>query len=338
MKKIIVFIQRVLSGSFKRLFRNIRLVHEESGKNSILIFFDLLFSMMIYGTGYLDYMTFGFVYIKKDKRKTFMNMNDNITLNQKLNDKAYQHIFENKIAFNHAFSEYLGRGFLDMKKTSPEEFAAFCKDKESVFAKQTESFGGLGVKKITLSEITDLKALYHSLVKDKFDLVEETILQHEEMNRLCARSINTLRIATLLDPEGKAHCAYVLLRVGNGQKDVDNVSSGGMYTMVGEDGTVRFPAFCDKIVTYYEEHPATKVPFVGFSVPCYKEAVALCLEAALRVPQMRYIGWDVAISPSGPCLVEGNSFPGYDMPQNHTFHPDGCGLKPLFEEILKEKI
>ena len=114
MGKFIVFIQRVLSGSFKRMFRNIRCVHEESGRSSVFIFFDMIYSMIIYGTGYLDYMTFGFAMIGKKERKTFMTMNDNLVLNKKLNQPDYRPLIENKLCFNETFAEYLHRDWLNL--------------------------------------------------------------------------------------------------------------------------------------------------------------------------------------------------------------------------------
>lgn len=47
------------------------------------------------------------------------------------------------------------------------------------------------------------------------------------------------------------------------------------------------------------------------------EAVEMCKKAALVVPQVGYIGWDVAITPTRPVLVEGNTLPSYDMCQNY---------------------
>ena len=338
LRKVNVFIQRVKSGSFKRMFRNVELVHQESGKSSLRIFIDMVYSMFRYGTGYLDYMTFGFVYIKGKQRRTFMTMNDNLALDKHLNDPEYKKYVEDKLAFNELFTEFLHRDYLNLKKADLDAFCKFCEGKESFFVKQIGTFGGLGVRKIHLDANTDLKELYESLIRDGFFLVEETIRQHEEMNRICARSINTLRITTLTGPDGKPQCAYVLMRIGNGKTDVDNVTSGGMYTWVSEDGMLHFPAFCDKQAAYFDRHPASGTAFEGFKVPYYHEAVALCLQAAAKLPQIRYVGWDVAITPDGPCLVEGNDLPGYDMPQNRRFHPDGCGLRPHFSKILQETI
>ncbi len=334
MRKIKTFFRRVASGSFKRFFRNLNLVHKESGKNRILLFFDMVYSMFAYGIGYLDYMTFGFAFIKKDKRRTFMTMDDNIQMCRRMNMQEASHVFEDKLVFSKTFKDYMGREYANLNDGF-EKFEEFCKGKNSFFAKQPVSFGGLGVKKVTL-EGQDLQKIYDDLVSNKMFLCEETITQHEEMNKLCDRSVNTIRVCTLVSDSGKPHLIYALLRIGSGKNDVDNVTSGGMYTLLSRDGEITHPAFCDKTVSYYNEHPNNGFSFKGFEVPYFKEAVDLCYKAALVEKRIRYVGWDIAITPNGPVLVEGNSLPGYDMPQNHIFHDDGCGIKEVFEEAIKD--
>jgi hypothetical protein len=60
-------------------------------------------------------------------------------------------------------------------------------------------------------------------------------------------------------------------------------------------------------------------------------------EAALVLPKVRYVGWDAAITPNGPCLIEGNDYPGhvfYNFPQHH---PDGMGMIHVFKEKMESK-
>ena len=333
MRKLKLFFQRVAKGSLKRLFHNLEQVHRESGRSRIVLFFDMLYCMFHYGVGYLEYVTFGFAYKKKDKRKTFVTMNDNVALVRRLNDRAFYEVLDDKLSFNRRFRDFLGRDFVDLQEGF-EPFEAFLGGKECFFAKQTKSFGGVGVEKIRVAEHPDHKKLYDELMEKKMFLAEEAIRQHPEMDRLCARSLNTLRIVTILNDRGEARFLYALIRIGNGKTDVDNITSGGMYTLLDPDGSISHPVFCDKTVSYYDVHPENGTVFQGFQVPYFREAVELCQKAAFVEPHMRYVGWDVGITPTGPVLVEGNNLPGYDMAQNHRFHDDGCGMKAVFEDAI----
>ncbi len=334
MGKLKIFISRVATGSFKRFFRNLNYVHKESGKNRVWLFFSMVSSMLRYGIGYLDYMTFGFAFIRREKRLTFMTWDDNIKTARRLNQKEGNPVFEDKLIFNKTFKEFLGREYVDLQEGF-DTFEEFCKGKSCFFAKQPISFGGLGVKKVKL-EGEELKAIYDELMENKMYLCEEVITQHPEMNKLCERSVNTIRICTILSDKGKPHLIYALIRIGSGNTDVDNVTSGGMYTLLSSEGEITHPTFCDKTASYYDVHPNNGFEFKGFKVPFFKEAVDMCFRAALVEKRVRYVGWDIAITPTGPVLVEGNNLPGYDMCQNHRFHDDGCGIKPIFEKAIND--
>ncbi len=328
MGKIKAFFVRVRSGSLKRFFRNLELVHEQSGRNRIVLFVDMVYSMLVHGIGYLDYLTFGFAYIGREQRRTYMTYNDNIALVRRMNQREAYPLLNDKLLFFKTYGAYMKRDWVDLQEGF-EGFAAFCQGKDTFFAKQPVSFGGIGVEKIRL-EGRQLHELYQELMEKKMFLAEQTIRQHPEMDKLCDRSVNTIRIVTILSDRGNANVVYALVRIGSGQNDVDNISSGGMYTLLSEEGKITMPVFCDKTVTYYTEHPFNGFVFEGFQVPYFQEALELCRAAAKEEPRLRYIGWDVAITPDGPVLVEGNNLPGYDMCQNHRFHPDHQGMKAAF--------
>ena len=80
--------------------------------------------------------------------------------------------------------------------------------------------------------------------------------------------------------------------------------------LVDETGRLQNEAI-DMSGTRYQGHPDTGVRFEGHAVPFYEEAVALCRRAHLAlVPDLFLIGWDVAITPRGPLILEPNLFPG----------------------------
>ena len=59
----------------------------------------------------------------------------------------------------------------------------------------------------------------------------------------------------------------------------------------------------------------------------------------LEIPQVRYIGWDIAFTNNGPELVEGNEYPGYGLLQFYKLY-DGkkTGHKKEISDILKDEM
>lgn len=333
MTKIKTFFRRLFAGSFKRMFMHINTIHKETGKNRFVMFFDMIWCIFRYSIGYLDYRVFGFANIKGKNRRTFMNMNDNLLISKKLNDRTYFTIFDNKALFDENFSEYIGREFINLEKCDAEALRKFCEGKETVFTKAINEFGGKGISREVITPDTDFDELYKRLYDNKQFLIEETIVQHPEMSRLSPSSINTIRMVTVLH-EGKVNFMYALVRMSNGENCVDNICSGGMYVSIGDDGVIRKPAFCDATGLYYDSHPYTKTVFNGFKIPMFDEAVEMCKKAALVEQRVGYIGWDVAITPERPVLVEGNTLPSYDMCQNYGHIDNKTGIKPKFESFL----
>ena len=328
---------RIFSISAKRLRLCVNLVQRESGKAKALIFLDMVFCYLFYGAGYFDYLTFGFVFIKRTKRKTFMTMNQNLSLARRLNHPDFRGLFDDKLEFNKLFREFLGREWADLRETDCKAFAGFLSGKKRVFAKMVDQYGGKGIESIDAESETDLLALFERLKAAKMYCVEQEIVQHRDMDRLSDSSVNSVRITTL-EKDGEIHIIYSLVRMSDGTSYVDNISSGGMYCPLNESGRTTAGAFCDRTGEYYTKHPKTGLEFEGFQVPYFDKAKALVKQAASLVSEIRYVGWDVAITESGPVLIEGNVIPGYDMCQNHHhLGPDKTGAAPWFKAVLGDE-
>lgn len=320
--------------SFKRMYSNARAVHGYSGKNTLLILIDMAQCILNDHIGYMEYNLFHFVNKSKEKRKTYVNFDYSQYLFKTLNEKEYIDLFNDKLQFNEVFRDYLGREFLNIEKSSFEDFEAFCKGKDLFFCKPADSCSGKGIyKNIYLDDNSDLRQIYDYL-REKHLFVEESIIQHDEMKKLNPTSINTVRVTTLLDQHDEAHVMYALQRIGINNMSVDNVGSGGIYTVLSEDGQIVCPCWSDKTITTYTKHPTTGMELLGFQVPYFKQALELCKNAAKVEKHIRYVGWDIAISDKGPVIVEGNPLPGYDMPQNYFVTNKDTGLRTEFDKIL----
>ncbi|MCH5207207.1 MAG: hypothetical protein J1F09_09640 [Oscillospiraceae bacterium] len=333
MEKLKMFLRRLFGGSVKKMFMHIGLIHKETGKNRVWLFFDMTYCIFRFKMGYSDYHCFGFAQVRGKDRLTFLTMNDNITLSHKLNSREAYNIFDDKAEFNKAFAELIGREWLDLRTASKEDFTRFCEGRRSLFAKPVNGFGGTDVARVEIPENADINALYERLVKNGQLIIEEEIVQHEKMKSLAPSSVNTLRIVTLYHG-GELHLMYAMIRISNGENCVDNICSGGMYSPIETDGVIRKPAYCTATGEFYEPHPFTKTSFIGFEIPFYKESIELVRKASEKFPKMEYLGWDVAITPTGPILIEANNMPGFDIAQNYGHLDEKIGIKPRFEAIL----
>lgn len=334
MGKIKFIMSCVARMDYGELFRTVGQVHKITGKNSVGILADVVKCGMKYGAGFNDYLLCEFYNLTDAQRSTYITRSVNNSLVSMLNNREYYHFFDNKTEFYQTFAKYIGREWLDLSKASKEDFAKFMETREQIMVKPGASSGGFGVNKVFKKDFSSVEAMYDQLKAEDIGVVEDVLQQHEVMNQMNPHAINTLRIVTILNETGP-HIVYAHIRIGNSDRPVDNLHSGGMFAPIDlEKGVIQYPAY-DKARHTYTEHPRTHTTIQGFAIPHWEEAKAMCLEATRIVPQMRYVGWDVAITPTGPVFVEGNNLPGYDILQMPPHTPDKIGMLPRFREFVK---
>lgn len=331
--KIKHILDRFELASIKRMIVNARNVAKYSKHSIFYVLIDMSKCILNDNIGYMEYNLFHFIDKPQEKRNTYIDFNKSQKIFKMLNDRNYLEVFDNKLKFNELFKEYIGRDFVDAAHCSDAQFKKFCKGKTKIFAKPVDSCSGKGIYKIfNIDKKTNINELHKFMIENNL-FCEDVIEQHKEMNKLNASSINTIRITTVLH-NNKVYPMYALLRVGINNSTVDNVGSGGLYSVISEDGVLLNPFWSDKTVSTYTKHPNTEFNMIGFKIPYFKKAISLCKKAAKEETHIKYVGWDVAITNSGPVIVEGNQLPGYDMPQNYFVTKKDTGLLPAFEEIL----
>ena len=328
---------RVLTGvRFKKMKECVVRCHEMSGKSGLFLALDMGVCALRYGAGYYDYMMYGFFDRTAAERDTYLTRFRNKKLISYMNDDAYGNRIDNKNEFNARFAKYLHREILDGRTCTEVEFAAFMADKDTCFAKPELGDSGRGVEKLKKADYASTDEMLAYIRSKGNCAIEQCLVQHKEMSRLYPTAVNCMRVVTDL-VDGEVHIAYVVLKCGNGGSVCDNSGQGGLICAVDKQtGTVCSIATDDLIAHHYEVHPETGVRFEGFQIPMFAEAMAMCREAALLVPQIRHTGWDVAITPEGPAFIEGNNYPGTDLCQLYWNTPERCGLMPFYRELLPE--
>jgi len=335
--KVKLFLNRLETGSVKRMYALARDVHDETGMPTPIVFLDMGWCIIRYGIGYTEYREYDFAGKPARLRRTFMTMNHNVALTRELCDRSTYPVFEDKIKMLEMFESFVSRDWIDVRTATAGEVERFCTRHPVIFAKVVDSFGGQGIDRFVTADIADRRAFIERCIERRQYLLEEAIEQHPKMAALNPSSINTLRMCTVM-VEGTPKLVYAMLRIGTDGSFVDNATSGGIYTWVDPDGVLRYPCTSDKTCLYYDTHPVTGVEFKGFAIPRYDECVDFVLRMAASAPRMGYVGWDVAITPEGPTFVEVNNIPGYHIAQNSAWHPGGEGALPMFEKALGRKI
>lgn len=307
MEKIKYLFKRILKLDYSNMIKIAKAVSKKTNKNLLFILFDMTKCGLKYQAGYYDYQEFEFYNLNKEQRETYLTRGKNNEIIKKFNDKSKFYIFDNKEEMYKIYNKFLKRQWMVLNENNYNDFLDFFKQNKVIIFKPIDGEGGKGIEKYKYINDEESKIVYSSLLFKKQLLVEQCIKQHPDMNKLYNKSVNTLRMFTFYK-DGQAYFLQAILKVGNGGV-VDNFSSGGMYTYVDDEGTVYAEAI-DQMDNKYYKHPISNETIVGFKVPMFKEAVGMVKEAAKVVPEMGYIGWDVAISEDGPVLVEGNCYPG----------------------------
>lgn|SRR5699024_4660589 len=274
--------------------------HILANRSRIVQYIDFLFSIAKYGTTLQDYLIFEFYNKGNKERQTYVTGRKLHKFFDKVNNREKADIFINKNKFMDVFSRYLKREIfkLDLNRGNKENAKLWLKNMDVVFAKPSNGVQGRGVTRLVVNNVDET---IQYCLDNRLDIIEEAIVQHPAMNELYPDAINTVRFITLVE-ENNVKLLGASLRMGNG-KHIDN---GGIYVSVNiENGRIDSIAYTND-GKRYKNHPITKHSLVGFQVPFWDELIEICKKAAFEVPDIRCVGWDVAITNEGPLLIEGN--------------------------------
>ena len=330
----IKYLFRVVKGmKFDTLNHMTDVVKEKCGQSKLRTLFSMGWCALRYGAGYYDYVMFGFYHMNGKQRDTYLTRVRNKKVFELMNDYTYGDEFDDKLRFNQRFAKYLHRKTLNGETATVAELEEFLKGQTCFFAKPNHGSCGQGVEKVNVGDFKDTEAILAYVHEKNLPILEHAIVQHPDMARLHPSSVNSIRIVTDIVGE-EVYIAYVMVKMGRGGGCCDNTGQGGMLCRVDEKtGKIRSVA-TDDYFNVFDKHPDTGIVFEGYQLPMVDKAIELVKQAAWEVPQIRHVGWDVAITPEGPVIIEGNEFAGTDLCQLAPHYPEKTGLWPYYKKIL----
>ncbi len=155
-------------------------------------------------------------------------------------------------------------------------------------------------------------------------LVQERLVNHADISGLSPVALSTARILTIRDERGEPTPVAGAFRMAVGVKVVDNFHAGGIAAPIDlRTGTLGSATALEPFSPRHAIHPATGERIAGRAIPQWDRALDLVRRAHAAFPGVVIVGWDVAITPSGPVLVEGNAAPDVDIHQIADDRPLG---------------
>ena len=310
---------------------------QKTKKNKISILIDVLACVFIYNISILEYFQFRFFEKDKEARSQWAGTGYMYEYQLIMNPKEARLILDDKTLFYkeyHAYFVHTVADIADLKKNKTiVEKLLNTKSGKLVF-KVADGKCGIAVEIKKASEFNET-SLISFMENNKFDLVEEFIIQHPSLNALSPTAVNTVRIFTQLNRNNAVEILGCRLRISV-NSTVDNMAAGNLAAPIDEQtGIIHSPAVYSDITKPEEsKHPITRIPIVGFEIPFWKETIAMVKEAALLHPQNRSIGWDIVITESGPGFIEGN----HDWCKLLWQLPVKKGLKSVLEAYKKDYV
>ena len=162
-------------------------------------------------------------------------------------------------------------------------------------------------------------------------LFQERIFPHPEIEAACGSGLGTVRIVTVSE-DGRIYPLYSAWKITATDAVADNfwrkgnllahidVATGELLR-VRTGGGFRFEEV--------ESHPETGARLLGWTLPDWERAVETVVDAHSLVHRVGIVGWDLALSSTGPTVIEANTFP------NHTLYQDASGRGVYAPDLLR---
>ena len=268
-----------------------------------------------------------------------------------LNNKKDIHWLDNKYEAYLKLKKYYKReAILISDKDDLPLLRNFITKHGKVIVKPINLYLTIGLRWLNANDIVDYAALLDVLLESakefaKIDsgslskpsvIVEELIEDSPAMPPFNPEMLSMIRCTTVLTQNG-VKFFYPALRtcseVVRNEQGIDYEKTDVFFCAIDQkSGKVISDAY-----NYYgniiEKHPCSGQIFKGTQLPEWDQLLWMLTEAAHELPSLRYIGWDVAYSKHGWCIIEGNT--------NGEFFSQmvfDCGFKKEFEDLIGWKI
>lgn len=292
---------------------------------------DMIWCALRYGAMFTEYGDLDFAFRSKRNRATILTTFYNLKLYDTINPQAYRWQFHEKIEFLNTFASLIRRDWLSFADADDRQIEAFLRKHKRVVLKKSYGDSGKQVQVRNIPEDEGPADFRKYAEENGFDMAEQCLTNHPDIAVFNQTSLNTIRITTV-QIGGKVDFLFAGLRVGAKGSALDNISQGGSVAKIDlNTGKIASEFRTKRSSSNGEGKPEN---WTGYQIPCWDAVKRLVCEAAMVIPQVGFVAWDVCVTENGPEIIEGNESFGSVVMQL-SCSPTDPGLKPKLEEILR---
>ncbi len=143
------------------------------------------------------------------------------------------------------------------------------------------------------------------LAQNNSFIAQKKLIQSDFLTQLNPTSLNTMRLTTLLLPDG-VKIISAQLKIGKNGAIFDNSKHGSIFVGINENGILNESGARRDLKLYREQNG---VKFANLSIPNYDTVKNFVMRGHLHVAPCHIIGWDIALDKNNqPVLIEANTF------------------------------
>ncbi len=274
-------------------------VHNRSNISTVHALYDIAKCGIKYSAGYTDYLNNAFETKTSAERSEIITRGVNNAYVRKLNSSDLDSCFNDKRQLYALYRDFISRDIIDIEKTSADNLKAFVGDNAKIVVRKSDAKGSDGTFVLNLLGVNDFENLRERLLNMELCLAERLITQHREMERLCGDSVGVIRVVTVNNITVFACLNSVYGKVK-------------LTAPINEKTGIITSSAVDEQNGMYHRHPLTDYRFCGFKIPLWNEVVSLAERASLVLSSVKYCGFDIAVLPDKPELIDATSFPRHD--------------------------
>ncbi len=155
-------------------------------------------------------------------------------------------------------------------------------------------------------------------------IFQTALSQHRTLSDIAGPAIGTIRVVSVRDTD-QPRALYAAWKIPSPDAMSDNFwQAGSMLAQVDARGLVgNCWAGTGLDGRFIETHPVSGARFSGIRIPHWDAILELAGKAHALFPEFGIIGWDIAVTPDGPVIIEANDNPYHALWQM----PEGCGIR-----------